>query len=79
MQRQLEVQLGDLVVDDEDDLVMKRGLGALQAEQRVQVNQVPICAVVGIQKPVEVAAEVLPHGRVLFLKQLQLLEDRRVK
>ena len=79
MERQLEVEFRDLVVDDEDDLIGDRGLGSLQAQQGVEVNQIPVRPVIGVQQAVEVAAEVLPHGRVFLLKLLELVKNRGIE
>ena len=79
VQRQFEVKLGDLMVHDEHHLVVKRRLRTLQTQQGVEVDQVPIGPVVGVQQSIEVAAEVLAHRCVLLLQLLEFLQDGLVK
>ena len=64
MQGEFEIQLGNLVVDDEDGLIRKRRDGVLQTQQRIEVDVIPIRQVVRIQQAIQVRAEVLPHGGV---------------
>ena len=53
--------------------------GTLKAQQRVEVNQVPVGPIIGVQQAIEVAAEVLPHGRVFLLKLLELVKNRGIE
>ena len=64
MQGEFEIQLGNLVVDDEDGLIGKRRDGVLQAQQRIEVDVIPIRQVVRVQQAIQVRAEVLAHGGV---------------
>ena len=49
MQGEFEIQLGNLVVDDENGLIRKRRDGVLQTQQRIEVDVIPIRQVVRIQ------------------------------
>nr|GFD16599.1 hypothetical protein [Tanacetum cinerariifolium] len=49
----LEVQLRDLVVDNEYFLVRKLGERALQAQQRIEPDVVPVVDVVGVVEAFE--------------------------
>ena len=79
MQGELEVELGDLVVGDENLLVRERGDRVLQAEQRIEVDVVPVGGEVGVQEAVEVGRQVLAHCGILVLKELEPGKDPGVK
>ena len=64
MQGEFEIKLGNLVVNDEDGFIGKRRDGVLQAQQRIEVDIIPIRQVVRVQQAIQVRAEVLPHGGV---------------
>ena len=68
---ELEIQLRDLVVGDENFLVGKRGHRVLQAEQGVEVDVVPIGGEVRVEQAIEVGGEVLSHGGIFLLKELE--------
>ena len=78
-QRQLEVQLRDLVVHHEDLLVREGGHRLLQAQEGVQVDVIPIRWEIRVQQAVEIGRQVLAHGGVFVLELLEAIEDTRIE
>jgi hypothetical protein len=70
-----EVELGDLVVEDEDFLIGEGSARVLQAQQGVQVHVLPVGEVVGVDQAVQVGAHVLTHRGVLALQGMDAVDQ----
>ena len=79
VEAEFEIELGDLVIEDENFFVLKGGPGFLKIQKDIQLNIIPIGKKIGLQKTLEIGTQVLPQGIVFGLELLQFVKNIRRK